>query len=46
MVWVELDGSKWHAFEVGMSRFAVVYVVDNLMFNSFEFHGSGSKNCV
>ena len=39
MVWVEIDGTKWHTF-------AVVYVVDNLMFNSFELHGSGSIKCV
>ena len=38
MVWVEIDGSKWHAFALG--------VVDNLMFNSFEFHGSGGIKCV
>ncbi len=46
MVWVVIDGSKWHAFGIGTSRLAVVYVVDNLMFNSFEFHGSGSIKCV
>ena len=38
MVWVELVyGTQWNTF-------AVVYVVDNLMFNLFEFHGSGSIN--
>ena len=38
MVWVEL------VYETQWNTFAVVYVVDNLMFNLFEFHGSGSIN--
>lgn len=38
MVWVELVyGTQWNTS-------AVVHVVDDFMFNLFEFHGSGSIN--